>query len=88
MSDSPSLQTPMETGGRRGSRGSDTVSLDKEKKDVAAQEIAQSEEPIVVDEQEKSAHVKYRPLILFGLATVILGWWISATVLKATRHRW
>ncbi|CAL1708200.1 unnamed protein product [Somion occarium] len=31
---------------------------------------------------------KYRPLILGGIAAVILGWWISATVLKATRHRW
>ena len=28
------------------------------------------------------------PFILFGLAAVILGWWVSATVLKATRHRW
>lgn len=30
----------------------------------------------------------YRPYILIGLAILILGWWISATVLKATRHRW
>jgi concentrative nucleoside transporter, CNT family len=30
----------------------------------------------------------YRTLILVGLAVLILGWWISATVLKATRHRW
>lgn len=28
------------------------------------------------------------PFLLFGLAAVILGWWISATILKATRHRW
>jgi hypothetical protein len=33
-------------------------------------------------------YAKYRPLILAGLATVILAWWISATVLPATRHRW
>ena len=26
--------------------------------------------------------------ILTALALLILGWWISATVLKATRHRW
>ena len=31
---------------------------------------------------------KLRPFILAGLALVILGWWISATVLEATRHRW
>ncbi|CAE6502027.1 unnamed protein product [Rhizoctonia solani] len=31
---------------------------------------------------------KYRPFILAAVALVILGWWISATVLKATRHRW
>jgi len=31
---------------------------------------------------------KYRPFILAGVATMIFGWWVSATVLKATRHRW
>jgi CNT family concentrative nucleoside transporter len=31
---------------------------------------------------------KYRPLILAGVAVVIFGWWVSATILKATRHRW
>ena len=31
---------------------------------------------------------KFRPYILTALALLILGWWISATVLKATRHRW
>ncbi|KAG6888005.1 hypothetical protein C0992_009958 [Termitomyces sp. T32_za158] len=31
---------------------------------------------------------KVRPFVLPALALVILGWWISATVLKATRHRW
>jgi CNT family concentrative nucleoside transporter len=29
-----------------------------------------------------------RHLKLFALAAFILGWWISATVLHATRHRW
>lgn len=27
-------------------------------------------------------------LRLFALAALILGWWVSATVLHATRHRW
>lgn len=31
---------------------------------------------------------KFRPYMLIGLALLILGWWISATVLQATRHRW
>jgi concentrative nucleoside transporter, CNT family len=31
---------------------------------------------------------KIRPYLLIGLALLILGWWISATVLQATRHRW
>lgn len=31
---------------------------------------------------------RFRPFILGGLAAVILGWWISSIVLKATRHRW
>ena len=29
-----------------------------------------------------------RPVILTALAALILGWWISSTVLKATRGRW
>ncbi|KAJ6603122.1 Na+ dependent nucleoside transporter C-terminus-domain-containing protein [Mycena sp. CBHHK59/15] len=31
---------------------------------------------------------KFRPFILGGLALLIFAWWVSATVLKATRHRW
>ena len=33
-------------------------------------------------------HSLVRRLRLFALATLILGWWISATVLHVTRHRW
>ena len=33
-------------------------------------------------------HSLVLPLWLFALAALILGWWISATVLPATRHRW
>ena len=29
-----------------------------------------------------------RRVLLGGLAAVILGWWITSTVLPATRHRW
>lgn len=41
------------------------------------------------EEDEKNTfYWRFRPFILGGLAAVILGWWISATVLKATRPRW
>src|SRR6266849_1254276 len=33
-------------------------------------------------------HNLIRRLKLFALAAFIFGWWISATVLRATRHRW
>jgi CNT family concentrative nucleoside transporter len=42
-------------------------------------------------EEESAASIFYakaRPYILGGFAAAILGWWISATVLPATRHRW
>ena len=39
-------------------------------------------------ERRRALYMKYRPLILGGLAAAILGWWVSATVLRATRHRW
>ncbi|KAG0706038.1 Na+ dependent nucleoside transporter C-terminus-domain-containing protein [Suillus ampliporus] len=31
---------------------------------------------------------KLRVIVLIGLAALVLGWWISATILKATRGRW
>ncbi|KAJ2931254.1 hypothetical protein H1R20_g5878, partial [Candolleomyces eurysporus] len=45
------------------------------------------------DDEEKPSrgalfYKRYRPFILGAVALVILGWWISATVLRATRHRW
>jgi len=36
----------------------------------------------------KQFYNKCRPFILWALASLILAWWISATVLKSTRHRW
>ena len=44
-------------------------------------------------EEKRSSGFKYSTLrrryyILSALALLVLGWWISATVLKATRHRW
>ena len=40
------------------------------------------------EKQSLGLYPKLRPYILTALALLILGWWISATVLKATRHRW
>ncbi|KAG6886264.1 hypothetical protein C0993_006674 [Termitomyces sp. T159_Od127] len=59
-----------------------TDSLSKERSDY--------EDPEVRAKSGWSSKVgsKVRPFILPALALVILGWWISATVLKATRHRW
>jgi hypothetical protein len=50
---------------------------------------AREEADLEADKERNRRHyLKYRPFILGGLAFVILGWWISATVLPATRHRW
>jgi hypothetical protein len=40
------------------------------------------------DEALQSGMTKYKPFILGALALLILGWWVSSTVLPATRHRW
>lgn len=71
---------------RNTSRPSSTDSFKREKdtadNDVEVQVSTKDEETPVTFSQ------RYRPFILGSLATLILGWWISATVLKATRHRW
>lgn len=38
--------------------------------------------------QERGFNKKLRVVLLIGLAALILGWWISSTVLKTTRGRW
>lgn len=38
--------------------------------------------------KRQALYRKLRPFILGGLAALILGWWISSIILKATRHRW
>jgi CNT family concentrative nucleoside transporter len=52
--------------------------------------VEEDPEKLVVDQdpQTPTSAGKYRPFILGALALLILGWWISATVLRATRHRW
>ncbi|KAF5386173.1 hypothetical protein D9615_002385 [Tricholomella constricta] len=44
--------------------------------------------PVEEVEERNFLYARIRPFILPALALAILGWWISSTVLKATRHRW
>ena len=54
-----------------------------------AKEIAQDEAEIEESKARQHAfYAKFRPFILAGLAAVIIGWWVSATIMHATRHRW
>jgi hypothetical protein len=47
---------------------------------------------VVLDKDEPSWFSRNRSLVcrlkLFAFVGLILGWWISATILHATRHRW
>ncbi|KAL6300614.1 Na+ dependent nucleoside transporter C-terminus-domain-containing protein [Sparassis latifolia] len=78
---------------RKASRTS--VDSVKEKQPVVDAE-AQLEKELVHDEVEvekarSKNHLLYlrlRVAILLGLAGAILGWWITSTILPATRHRW
>lgn len=38
--------------------------------------------------ERRTFYQRFRPYILTGFALLILGWWISATILEDTRHRW
>ena len=54
-----------------------------------AKEIAHDEAELEEAKARQHAlYTKLRPYILGGLAAVIIGWWISATIMHATRHRW
>ncbi|KXN87360.1 Solute carrier family 28 member 3 [Leucoagaricus sp. SymC.cos] len=85
-------QGPLVTDAEKGdlvhrSRTSDSLSY--EKKETRVPETAQGKFESEAEEQKPPTfYRKYRPYILFGVAAAILGWWISATVLPATRHRW
>ena len=47
-------------------------------------------EALAVDDEGESSrrHSLVRVVSLVGLALLILGWWISSTILHSTRHRW
>jgi len=68
-------------------------SIKKEKESIVLAEGGLAKEQPVEEEQEPKGKMsafywRFRPYILTASALVILGWWISATVLEATRHRW
>jgi len=67
-------------------RSHSTSSIDKEKE----ASDTNGAEALIVDDEGKSYNRQrlLRVAILVGLALLILGWWISSTILKATRHRW
>lgn len=64
-------------------------SLKEKIKDDAELQTAKDEAEVAsAQSRSHEWYLKLRPLILVALALTILGWWISATVLKTTRHRW
>ena len=76
---------------RKPSRASTESNL--EKRDLAgttAVPVITADDQLVRDEKlfQFVTYDKLRPFILTALALLILGWWVSATILKATRHRW
>ncbi|KZV69356.1 H+/nucleoside cotransporter [Peniophora sp. CONT] len=61
--------------------------------DVVSSNGTDTEKGALVEEEERPGffgrHQRLvRPFVLFALAATILGWWISSTILPATRHRW
>ncbi|TDL19391.1 hypothetical protein BD410DRAFT_876591 [Rickenella mellea] len=76
---------------RKASNSSDLDSMGQNLKshDPLTARTLHDDEEIAEDSVENSDfYTRVRPYILTGVVLVILGWWISATVLNATRHRW
>lgn len=89
-SEQPTMSSVIEKKGAT----SDVSFVDKGEKvprDHKDLEAAVVPDNVIVEEDEEHGlklYQRFRPLILGGFALVILAWWISATTLKATRHRW
>ncbi|KAL1665904.1 Na+ dependent nucleoside transporter C-terminus-domain-containing protein [Schizophyllum commune] len=77
---------------RKPSLSASSYSNEKQQVDpevVIAKELAKdSEEVEAARERRRAVYTRLRPFILVGLIVLIGGWWISATILPATRHRW
>lgn len=68
---------------------SDVSSVEKRQDHAVSADVANLEDG--TEPKPRHSWLTYerlRPYILVAMALVILGWWISATVLPATRHRW
>ncbi|KAA1472800.1 H+/nucleoside cotransporter [Dentipellis sp. KUC8613] len=75
---------------KKRSRSTASFPEDKEKADHTVQEQTTSApaEKEESDSWHARHHAKINNVLLLGTAALILGWWISSTVLPATRHRW
>jgi CNT family concentrative nucleoside transporter len=79
---------------RKATRSTESISDIKKEEHIPV--ATEKETGVFVDEEKaeesrlkrQAAYRRMRPFILAATAAVILGWWISATVLPATRHRW
>jgi CNT family concentrative nucleoside transporter len=69
-------------------RSSESASYEKGEHNGATDVGGKFESDPKREEKTLTFYSKYRPYILSGVAAVILGWWISATILPTTRHRW
>jgi CNT family concentrative nucleoside transporter len=70
-------------------RRSSSLSHSENAVDQTAVLNAKEEADIETSKQRRhDIYRRIRPFFLTAIALVILGWWISATVLPATRHRW
>jgi len=65
---------------------SDSSEINEKKFEDAEQAIVVSQD--AGEDNPETFYTQYRPFVLGALALLILGWWISATVLPATRPRW
>ncbi|KAF8972918.1 Na+ dependent nucleoside transporter C-terminus-domain-containing protein [Flammula alnicola] len=70
------------------SHSQSSLSSSKEKALANDVEVAVTYKDEAAEGKSSQFHAKARPYLLVALALVILGWWISSTALKATRHRW
>ncbi|KZS98386.1 hypothetical protein SISNIDRAFT_435467 [Sistotremastrum niveocremeum HHB9708] len=88
--DSPVQQHTSRSSASVNSTEKEKVQAQKSSHDaIAAHQVELDDED--VEEHRERRHTRYqqlRPYILVATGLVILGWWISATILPATRHRW
>ncbi|KAF5370706.1 hypothetical protein D9758_002076 [Tetrapyrgos nigripes] len=80
----PVSYTPASVVNRKASQS--TVDEEKAARSDVHSTVSPDDQPH--PEQPPSWHHRARIILLAALSALILGWWISATVLPATRHRW